>query len=110
MKIEDEAAAVLNFIVKAKFNYGLSRELWFASWCATSRPAREVDSVMEWPPGPCLSLRCGQTAKWIQMPLGTEEGLGPGNIVLDGTPAPPTERGTSAPQFSAHVYCVQTAG
>ena len=26
MKIEDEAAAVLNFIVKAKFNYGLSRE------------------------------------------------------------------------------------
>jgi len=27
--------------------------------------------------------------------------------VLDGDPAP-TERGTAAPHFSAHVYCGQT--
>jgi len=32
---------------------------------------------------------CGQTVEWIQMPLGTEVGLGPGDIVLDGDPAPP---------------------
>ena len=32
---------------------------------------------------------CGQTAGWIKMPLGTEVGLGPGDIVLDGDPAPP---------------------
>jgi len=39
------------------------------------------------------------------MPLGTEVGLGPGHIVLGGDPAPPTERGTAAPQlFSA---CLQ---
>jgi len=40
------------------------------------------------------------------MPLGTEIGLGPGHIVLDGDSAPPpTERGTAAPlQFSAHVF------
>ena len=38
-----------------------------------------------------------------------EVGLGPGNIVLDGTRAPP-KRGTAPPQFSAHVYCGQTAG
>ena len=31
-----------------------------------------------------------------------------GNIVFDGDPAPPKKRGT-APQFSAHVYCGQTA-
>jgi len=31
------------------------------------------------------------------MPLATEVGLGPGNVVLDGDPAPPTERGTAAP-------------
>jgi len=37
------------------------------------------------------------------MALGTEVGLGPGHIVLDGNPAPP-------PQFSAHFYCGQTAG
>jgi len=37
------------------------------------------------------------------MPLGTEIGLGPGNIVIDGDPAPPpsTERGTAAPTISA---------
>ena len=35
----------------------------------------------------------------------TEVGLGPGDIVLDGNPAPPTDRGTAAPpHFSAHVY------
>jgi len=41
------------------------------------------------------------------MPLGTEVGLGPGDIVLDGDPAP---RRDTAPQFSAHVRCSQTAG
>ena len=32
---------------------------------------------------------CGQTAGWIKMALGTEVGLGPGHIVLDGDPATP---------------------
>jgi len=36
------------------------------------------------------------------MPLGKEIGLGPGDIVLDGDPAPFTERGTAAPDFSLH--------
>jgi len=39
------------------------------------------------------------------MLLCMEVGLGPGNIVFDGVPAPP-KRGTSAPT-SAHVYCGQ---
>jgi len=41
------------------------------------------------------------------MPLGTEVGLGLGDIVLGGDPAP--QRGT-APQFLAHVRCGQMAG
>jgi len=36
------------------------------------------------------------------MPLGTEIGHGQGDIVLDGDPAPPTERGTADPHFLAH--------
>jgi len=40
---------------------------------------------------------CGQTTGWIKMPLGTEVGLGLGDVVLDGDPAPP-KRGT-APSF-----------
>jgi len=43
------------------------------------------------------------------MPLGKEVGLGPGDVVLDGDPPLPTDRGTAAPpHFSAHVYCGQT--
>jgi len=33
------------------------------------------------------------------MPLGTEVGLGPCDIVLDGDPAPPQKGGTAAPTF-----------
>jgi len=40
---------------------------------------------------------CGKTAGWINMPLGTEVGLGPGHIVLDEIQLPP-HRGT-APNF-----------
>jgi len=41
------------------------------------------------------------------MPLGTEVGLGPSDIVLDGDPASP--KTGHSPQFSAHVYCGRTA-
>ena len=43
------------------------------------------------------------------MPLGVKVGLSLGDIVLNEDPAPPTERDTAPPHFSAHVYC-QTAG
>jgi len=42
------------------------------------------------------------------MELGMEVGLGPGHIVLDGDPDPP-KRGAQPLQFSARVYCGQTA-
>jgi len=42
------------------------------------------------------------------MPSDTEAGLGPGDIVLDGDPGPPSPE--SSPQFSAHVYFGQMAG
>jgi len=46
------------------------------------------------------------------MALGTEVGLGPGHILLDGEPAPYPEKGAEPPppQFSAHFCCRQTAG
>ena len=31
---------------------------------------------------------CGQTAEYLKMPFGTEVGIGPGDIVLHGDPAP----------------------
>jgi len=60
-----------------------------------------------------VHVRCGQTAAWIKTPLGTEVGLGPGDIVLDWDPAasPSQKRkGGHSPQFSADVRCGQTAG
>jgi len=37
-----------------------------------------------------------------------EGSLGPGDIVLDGDPATPTEWGTGAPHLLAHVFRGQT--
>ena len=51
----------------------------------------------------------GQTVGWLNMKLGKQVGLGPGHVVLDGDPAPPTKKGAEPPKFSAHVYCGQTA-
>jgi len=45
-----------------------------------------------------MSIDCGQTAGCIKMPFGTEEGLGPGHIVLDGEPSP-QNREHSSPNF-----------
>ena len=46
------------------------------------------------------------------MPLGVEVGLGPGDYVLDGDPAPASLKtgGSTPDQFSAYVDCGQTAG
>ena len=60
----------------------------------------------------CLSVtfvHCGQTVGRVKMKLGTQLGLGPGHIVLDGDPAPLPQRGTTPTQFSAHISCGQMA-
>jgi len=46
---------------------------------------------------------CGQTVGWIKMPLGTEVGLGPGDIVLDGDPAPPRKGAQQPPLFGPRL-------
>jgi len=46
---------------------------------------------------PPTCRHCGQMAGWIKVPLGTEAGIGPGDMVLDGDPAPPMERGRATP-------------
>jgi len=69
----------------------------------------------------CLSVRlkvelywhCGQTVGWIKMKLGMQACIGPGHIMVDGEPDPPSPKGHSPPnfpQFSLHVYFGQTAG
>ena len=44
------------------------------------------------------------------MPPGVEVGIIQGHIVLNRDPAPSPPKGRTAPQFSAHIYCGQTAG
>jgi len=63
--------------------------------------------------GSYLLWICGQTAGYIgiRIPIDTEAGLGPGDIVLDGDWGPmqlqsPSKRHRR--QFSAHVYSGQT--
>ena len=57
----------------------------------------------------CDKVCCGQTVRQINMELGMQVSLGPAYIVLDATQLPSPIRRLS-PQFSAHVYCGQTAG
>ena len=47
--------------------------------------AKRLDGS-RWPPF-SAHIYCDQTAAWIKMPLGTEVGLGPDHIALDGDPA-----------------------
>jgi len=49
------------------------------------------------------SVYCVQTVRWIKMKLGTQVGLGPGHIVLDGDTAPPPQRGTAPSNFRPSV-------
>jgi len=80
-----------------------------ADWATVCKTIRSMlsDSCLS-----CLSVTlvyCGQTAAWIKMPLGTEVGLGPGDIVRWGPSSPPQKRGHSSPlHFSVHVYYGQT--
>jgi len=46
---------------------------------------------------------CGQMVELIKMPLGTEVGLSPCNIVLDGNPAPPKKGHWSPPLFASYL-------
>jgi len=48
-------------------------------------------------------------ASRIKVPHGMEVGLSPGDFVADGDPVPKPQKGRSPTQFSAHVYCDQTA-
>jgi len=54
-----------------------------------------------------VHVYCGQTAGWIKMPLVMEVGLGPGNTVLDGDPAPPSPKGHVRSPLFDRVYCGQ---
>jgi len=38
-------------------------------------------------------------AGWIKVPLSMDVGLGPGDFVLDGDPAPPPKKGAEPPIF-----------
>jgi len=60
----------------------------------------------------CLTV-CDVGVLWpnawmIKTKVGIEVDLGIGHIVLDGDPALPPRKRAQQPQFSAHVYCVQT--
>jgi len=78
-------------------------ETWHAGrprpwpYCVRWRPSSPSASPKGHSPQFSAHICCGQMTGWIKMPLGTEIGLGPGNFVLDGDPAPPPQKGGGAP-------------
>jgi len=74
---------------------------FLATVCRTVRPMLSY-RCLSYPVCPVLSVTfvyCGQAVGWIKMKLGTQVGLSPGNIVLDGDPAPPPPKEGAAPNF-----------
>ena len=54
----------------------------------------------------CLSVTlvyCGQTVRQIKMRLGTQAGLVPGQIMLDGDAAPLPQKGAQPPIFGPYL-------
>jgi len=68
---------------------------------ARQGPSSLPKKVAETPPQFSAHFYCGQTVGCIKMPLGMEAGLSPGNFVLDRDPAPPPQKGGSAPNFQS---------
>ena len=89
--------------------------LWLNSWMDRDetwhggRPPPRPHCVRWGPSSPQFSAHahCCKMAGLIKMPLGTEVGLDPGDIVLDGDQAP--QKGHSPVHFSVHVCCGQMA-
>jgi len=69
----------------------------------TQLPCAERDRAA---PNFSAHVCCGQTPGWIKMQLGTEVGLGPGHIVLDGDPVP-RPKGAKPPNFQPMSVVVQ---
>ena len=77
------------------------------------------DSVLDGDPAPLpkkgggaapqfsAHVRCGKTAGWIKIPLGTKVGLGPGHM-LDGDTAPPAKKGAT-PSFPSNFRPMSVA-
>ena len=73
--------------------YNLRFHCFWATVCKTVRSMLS-DRCLS-----CLSVTmvyCGQTVGWIKMKLGTQVGLGPGHIILDGDL---TKKGEEPPIF-----------
>ena len=77
----------------------ISQLLLSSFWATVCKTVRPILSV-------CLSVCdvgvCGQTVGWIKMPLGTEVGLGLGDVVLGG-PSSPSLKGTQPPIFGQYL-------
>ena len=72
------------------------RSVFWATVCITVRPMlsdRCLSCLSVCPVLSVMLVYCGQTVGWIKLKLGTEEGIGPGHIVLDVDPAPSLQKG-----------------
>jgi len=65
--------------------------------CVRWGPSPLPPKGAEPPPQFSAHFYCGQTTACIKMPLGIELGLGPGDFVLDGDPAPSSPKGAQTP-------------
>jgi len=63
--------------------------------CVRWGPSSPSPKGAQPPPQFSVHICCGQMAAWIKMSIGMELGLGPGDFVLHGDPAPATQTAPS---------------
>jgi len=74
-----------------------ARRLWPWPYCVRWGPSSHSAKGAQ--PPIFTHTCCGQMAGWIKIPLGMEVGIGPGDFVLDGDPAPLSKKGAQQPNF-----------
>ena len=76
---------------------------FWATVCKTVRPMLSDLCLSVCPVLSVTLVYCGQMVGRIKMKLGTQVGLGPCHIVLDGDSAPPPPKGAGAPIFGPYL-------
>jgi len=78
--------------------------------CVIWRPSPPKKRAQKPPPHLAAHVYCGQTVRWIKMPLGKQVGLDTGDSIRWGHPTLPRKGAQQLPHptFSACIYYDQT--
>jgi len=96
--------------VLSAHNFSATMAITHGTYCLGDLASLKFLAFENMPPHFSASVYYGQMTGWIKIPPGMEVGLGPGGIMLDGDPAPPSRKGAQQPPhfWPTALACVLT--